>query len=236
MPNLFLASLPQADRERLQPYLQPIALAPRMYVHSTGQPIQHCYFPASGTALSDLVSLSDGSEVEAGLIGREGVVGLAALLAGDRPAPMTCMVQLPGRAVRVQASVLRREMMRSPDVLDRVLRFSLGLAIQVAQTAACKARHPLPQRLARWLLMMHDRAEGRTIPVTHETLSAMLGVRRPGVSIAARSLRENGAISYARGAVAIVDRARLEELSCECYAVVRDRRRQLDWPGSRLES
>jgi CRP-like cAMP-binding protein len=236
MPNLFLVSLPQPDRERLEPYLQPVVLAPKMYIHSTGQPIEYCYFPARGAAVSNVVSLSDGSEVEAGMIGREGLVGLSALLAADRPAPMASMVQLPGGAVRVQASVLRREMLRSPDVLDRVLRFSLGLAIQAAQTAACNARHSLPQRLARWLLMVHDRAEGRTIPVTHEIISMMLGVRRPGVSIAARSLRDNGAISYTRGGIAIVDRARLAELSCECYALVRDRRRRLDWLGSCLES
>jgi CRP-like cAMP-binding protein len=233
MPNLFLISLPQSDRERLEPYMQPVDLPPKMYIHSTGQPIEHCYFPARGTAVCDVVSLTDGSEIEAGMIGREGLVGLAALLAADQPAPMACLVQLPGRAVRVQASVLRREMLRSSDVLDRVLRFSLGLAIQVAQTAVCNARHSLPQRLARWLLMMHDRAEGSTIPLTHDILSTMLGVRRPGVSIAIRALRDKGVIGYARGVITIVDRGRLEKLSCECYSVVRDRRQRLDWPVSR---
>jgi len=220
IPNHFLASLPPDDYEFLRPHLEPLDLPLRMILHETGQPIDYCYFTDGGMT-SLLVQLEDGALIEAGLVGKEGFAGLSALLGGpDGPAPHTSMIQMPGRGVRVPAGVLREAMRRSPTFLDLALRLTQALAVQTAQTAVCNARHDLQERLARWL------------PLTQEFISMMLAVRRPGVTVAARSLQVTGAIDYQRGRVLVRDRERLEEASCECYAVVREQyQRLLGWPS-----
>jgi len=124
-------------------------------------------------------------------------------------------------------------MLRRPALLDRVLRFTQVLNAQISHTAACNAHHNLQERLARWLLMTHDRPESDTLPLTQEFISMMLAVRRPGVTVAARSLQATGAIEYERGRILVLDRERLEEASCECYGIVRQHyRRQLGWPAA----
>jgi len=126
---------------------------------------------------------------------------------------------------------LKTEMLRRPILLDRVHQFTQMLNVQISHTAACNAHHNLQERLARWLLMAHDRAESDALPLTQEFLSMMLAVRRPGVTVAARSLQATGAIDYRHGSITILDRARLEEASCECYGIVREQyRRILGWP------
>src|SRR3954470_2009825 len=121
---------------------------------------------------------------------------------------------------------------RRPALLQQVLRFTQVLAVQISHTAACNAHHDLQERLARWLLMAHDRAESDALPLTQEFMSMMLAVRRPGVTVAARSLQDTGAIDYERGRILVRDRARLEEASCECYGIVREHyRRMLGWPA-----
>jgi CRP-like cAMP-binding protein len=133
--------------------------------------------------------------------------------------------------LRIAVDVLRREMLRRPILLDRVHRFTQVLNAQIAHTAACNAHHTLQERLARWLLMAHDRAESDALPLTQEFISMMLAVRRPGVTVAARSLQATGAIEYQRGRILVLDRERLEEASCECYGIVREHyRRILGWP------
>src|SRR4051794_26161031 len=127
--------------------------------------------------------------------------------------------------LRIASGVLRGEMLRRPAFLDQVHRFTQGLNIQIAHTAACSAHHNLQERLARWLLMAHDRAESDALPLTQEFLSMMLAVRRPGVTVAARSLQAIGAIDYRHGSIAVLDRARLEEASCEGYGLVREQYR-----------
>jgi len=137
----------------------------------------------------------------------------------------------PGTGLRIVPGVLRDEMLRRPALLQQVLRFAQVLNVQISHTAACNAHHSLQERLARWLLMAHDRAESDALPLTQEFLSMMLAVRRPGVTVAARSLQAIGAINYERGRIVVLDRARLEEASCECYGIVREYyRRILGWP------
>jgi CRP-like cAMP-binding protein len=171
--------------------------------------------------------------IEAGVIGKEGFANGAALMGFEDSSPYTTMIQMPGVGLRIPALVLRTEMLRRPALLDRVHRFSQVLNVQISHTAACNAHHNLPERLARWLLMAHDRAESDALPLTQEFVSMMLAVRRPGVTVAARSLQATGAIDYQRGRVTVLDRRLLEEASCECYGIVRGHyQRVLGWPSA----
>ncbi|HEV7372649.1 Crp/Fnr family transcriptional regulator [Arenibaculum sp.] len=216
--NRFLASLPGESLQRLRPHFHPLDLPLRMVLFEMGDPAEHVFFMARGMT-SLLIRLEDGALLEVGVVGREGAVGLAALM-GARSAPHTGMIQIPGKGARIEAGILRDEMLRSAGVLDPVLRWTQALNAQVSQTAACNAHHTLQERLARWLLMAHDRAEDDALPLTQDFLSMMLGVRRAGVTVAANVLQQAGAISYRRGRIAVLDRSGLEEVSCECYAMV----------------
>src|SRR3954453_1321115 len=229
-PNLFLASLPEDDLEALRPHLEQVRLPLRMILHERGQPIEHCYF-SDGGMVSLLIRLEDAANIEAGVVGKEGFAGCAGLMGFAKSAPHTSMIQMPGIGLRIATGLVRDEMLQRPDFLDRVLRFSQALNAQIAHTAACNAHHSLSERLARWLLMAHDRAESDMLPLTQEFVSMMLAVRRPGVTVAARSLQATGAIHYERGRISVLDRQLLEEASCECYGTVREHYRHvLDWP------
>lgn len=230
IPNLLLASLPDDDVAALRPHFETVRLPLRKVLHEMGGPIEHCYF-TDGGMVSLLIRLEDGASIEAGVVGKEGLVGFAALMGFKHAAPHTSMVQLPGTGVRIAPGILREEMLRRPALLDRVLKFSQVLNAQIAHTAACNAHHSLSERLARWLLMAHDRAQSDALALTQEFLSMMLAVRRPGVTVAARMLQATGAIEYERGRIAVRNRILLEEASCECYALVREHyRRLLRWP------
>jgi CRP-like cAMP-binding protein len=219
VPNLFLASLPQDDFEALRPHFERVRLSLGQILHKMGSPIEHCYFTDGGMT-SLIVDLEDGASVEVGVVGKEGFSGGTALMGLRDAAPFTSMIQIPGIGVRIVPGILRDEMMRRPALFEAVLRFMQVLNIQTSHTAACNAHHNLQERLARWLLMAHDRAESNMLPLTQEFLSIMLAVRRPGVTVAARTLQATGAIDYGRGRIIIRDRARLEEASCECYGTI----------------
>lgn len=219
IPNSFLAALPPEDYERLRPHCEQVELRSRTILYEMGEPIEYCTFTDGGMT-SLLIRLEDGASVEAGVIGKEGFAGLSAVMGGS-VAAHTGMTQIPGYGLRVRASALREAMLHSSALLDRVLRFSLALSAQISQTAACNAHHNLQERLARWLLMAHDRAERDELPLTQEFVSMMLAVRRAGVTVAARTLQVTGAIDYERGRITVRDRRALEEASCECYEVVR---------------
>ena len=220
IPNLFLASLQRDDFAALRPHLEIVRLSLRQILHEMGAPIGHCYFTDGGMT-SLVIRLEDGANIEAGVVGKEGFAGAPALMGFEGSSPYTSMIQMPGVGLRIPSDVLRTEMLRRPTLLDRVHRFTQVLNTQIAHTAACNAHHNLQERLARWLLMAHDRAESDTLPLTQEFISMMLAVRRPGVTVAARSLQAIGAIEYERGRIVVLDRGRLEESSCECYAIVR---------------
>jgi CRP-like cAMP-binding protein len=159
--------------------------------------------------------------VEVGLVGREGLVGLPIVL-GDGTMTTEALVQMEGSALRVRPAELRAAFERNAGLRTLVLRYVLAHHVQVAQTAACNGHHAVDGRLARWLLMCHDRAERDEFPMTHEFMSLMLGSRRPSISVAAAVLQKAGMIRYTHGRMTVLDRAGLEAASCECYGVVRE--------------
>jgi CRP-like cAMP-binding protein len=184
------------------------------------EPISHAYFPLGGL-VSLLTVMADGTALEVGLIGNEGVVGLPVFLGAEStPGRVICLI--PSDALRLPTEAFRAEV-AAGSALDRVLRhYAQGLFTQIAQTAACNRLHPMAQRLARWLLLTHDRVDANEFPLTHEFVSQMLGVRRATVTEALGTLQQAGAIRSARGRITIVDRPGLEAAACECYRIVRD--------------
>jgi CRP-like cAMP-binding protein len=217
--NRLLAALPPEDLARLWPWLQPVELAFRQTLHMPEEPIAAAYFPESGY-LSRLAPMDDGDSAEVGLIGPEGMAGLALLLGSDRD-NFELMVQVPGTALRLEAAAFHEALEQIPSLRTILQRYALAHFEQVARSAACNGRHHVEQRLARWLLMSHDRVEGDDFPMTHEFLSMMLGVRRAGVTVAAGTLQKAGLIRYGRGRMEITDRPGLEAVACECYGIAR---------------
>ena len=217
--NHLLAALPSGVLAQLLPRMQPVALGLREVLHVAEASIEAVYFVEAGWA-SMIMRLEDGLSAEVGLVGREGMVGLP-LVFGVEVSDVEALVQGPGTALRMEAGAFH-------DVLDehsslRALLFRYGefMRAQVMQTAACNGNHTLEQRLARWLLMSHDRASGDHFLMTHEFLAAMLCVHRPTVTVAARVLQRAGLIRYGSGAITVVDRPGLEAAACECHGVVR---------------
>ena len=220
IPNRFLAALPPDDLKRLRPHFQMADEPLGKVLIEMGDPMPYLYFPDGGMT-SLLIRLEDGAAIEVGVVGKEGFAGLPALF-GSTKAPHENMVQLPGTFARIKTGIVLVEMRRSPALLDRVLRYAQAMYGQIAQTAVCNVHHALPERLARWLLMAHDRAETDQLPLTQEFLSIMLAVRRPGVSVAANTLQQTGAVAYHRGRITVLDRERLEQAACECYGMAKE--------------
>jgi CRP-like cAMP-binding protein len=214
--NRLLDALPPESLKRLRPHLEPVALVPRARV----QRVEHVHFPVSGL-ISVVATMKDGASVEIGMIGREGMYSISAILSDDT-ASEAAIVQLPGNALRVKARLLREGMQADNALQKLLLRYTQGTLSAIAQSAACNRLHLLEQRCARWLLACHDRAEANTFPLTHEFLAMMLGVHRPGITFTARSLQERGLITYSHGAMTVLDRQGLEASACECYRVIRD--------------
>jgi CRP-like cAMP-binding protein len=229
--NRLLAAMPPEDLARLWPQLQPVELALRQVLHAPEEPLGSVYFPETGY-VSRLAPMDDGDSAEVGLVGPEGMIGLAVLLGGDRDT-FEMLVQVPGTALRMEAGAFREELDRIPTLRTILHRYALAHFEQVARTAACNGRHNIEQRLARWLLMSHDRVEGDEFPMTHEFMSMMLGVRRAGITTAAGTLQKAGFIRYERGRMEITDRPGLEAASCECYGITRRAHNRLLGPPAR---
>jgi CRP-like cAMP-binding protein len=219
--NQLLDALEPASRARIAAHLEPIKLKLGAIVCEAGGLLKHAYFP-QGAVLSLLTVLENGSAIETANIGREGAFGLFAAMY-SRVSFNRCLVQLEGGMVRCPIELLQSEFNRSEHVRDLFVSYSETLLSQVQQTVACNAMHTTEERMCRWLLMMHDRAEGEALPYTHEFLSHMLGANRKSVTLAAQSLQTAGLISYYRGKIQVLDRPGLEQASCECYAIVRER-------------
>jgi CRP-like cAMP-binding protein len=217
--NRLLAALPPDDLAWLWPRLEPVDFSHRAVLHAPDEPLTAVHFPETGW-VSMLATLENGDAAEVGLVGREGMVGLPLLLGADR-SPFEAMTQAEGSGLRLSAGAFQEALGRSVALRTLLLRYALAFTAQVAQTAACNGRHHVEQRLARWMLMAHDRAEGDSFPMTHEFLSMMLGVRRAGVTVAAGALQRAGLIRYERGRMTVTDRAGLEAGACDCYEVVR---------------
>ncbi|MFL5335131.1 MAG: Crp/Fnr family transcriptional regulator [Geminicoccaceae bacterium] len=223
--NHLLAALPFEALAELRPQLEAVELPLRRVLHAAGEPIAAVWFPETGY-VSMLAYMEDGDAAEVGLIGREGFIGLPVLLGADHD-DIEAMVQSPGTALRLDAAPFREELERIPAFRTLLLRYALVHHGQVARTAACNGRHHTDQRLARWLLMAHDRARTDEFPMTHEFLAMMLGVRRAGITIAAGQLQKAGFIHYERGCIEVTDRPGLESVACECYGIVRRAQDQL---------
>jgi CRP-like cAMP-binding protein len=219
--NRLLDVLEVASRQRIEPHLEPVALKLGAVVCEAGGLLKHAYFP-EGAVLSLLTVLENGSAIETANIGREGAFGLFAAMY-SRVSFNRCLVQMEGGMVRCPIELLQMEFKNSEHVRNLFVSYSETLLSQVQQTVACNALHTTEERMCRWLLMMHDRAEGEPLPYTHEFLSHMLGANRKSVTLAAQSLQIAGLISYRRGRIQVLDRPGLEKASCECYAVVRER-------------
>ncbi|NMZ69663.1 cAMP-binding domain of CRP or a regulatory subunit of cAMP-dependent protein kinases [Pseudomonas peli] len=213
-----IEGLPSKQRKQLLNGCEPVDLVFGNVLHEANQPIRHVYFPLSGFV--SLVTTLDGHQpLEMGLIGNEGMLG-ATLALGIGQAPMRAVVQGSGSALRISSQLFKQELLSSPALLRALKRYLYVVMTQLSQSAACTHFHEIEPRLARWLLMTHDRAHADNFHLTHEYLADMLGVRRSGVSIAAAAMQARGLISYSRGEIHILDRAGLELAACECYAAL----------------
>ena len=219
--NQLIGALEPEVRARIVPHLEAVAFKLGAVVCDAGAPLNHAYFP-KGTVLSLLTVLENGSAIETANIGREGAFGLFAAMY-SRASFNRCIVQLEGPMVRCPIEILQSEFNNSDHVRDLFVSYSETLLSQVQQTVACNAMHTTEEKMCRWLLMMHDRAEGEFLTYTHEFLAHILGANRKSVTLAAQSMQTAGLISYRRGTIQVLDRAGLERASCECYAVVRKR-------------
>lgn len=217
--NRILAALPTQEYQRLLKQLTPVSLPIGDILYKTDERITEVYFVNTGV-VSLVANMKDGGSVEVGLVGNDGMVGLSVVL-GDDVSPNQAIVQIADGAMRLSVSALRKELKGGGALLGLLLRSTLAMLKQVSQTAACNGTHVVAERLARWLLMCHDRVTGNEINLTQEFISQMLGIRRSGVSEAAIGLQSRELISYSRGVIRIIDRRGLEELACECYGIVR---------------
>jgi CRP-like cAMP-binding protein len=221
LQNRLLATLPQEAFDHLKSHLEPVSLLPRQVLYEQSAPIDRVYFPEQGV-LSVLAVMNNGAMGEVGMIGAEGMAG-APMLLGAPTSAQRVMVQVPGTALCITTPSCRSAFARQPAFHEVVLRFVDGFLNLGAQTAACNLHHSAEQRLARWLLMTWERTRAETMPITHEFLSAMLGVRRTGVTAIAVELQRAGFIDYHRGTLRITDHAGLAGAACECYRIDSER-------------
>ena len=215
--NLLLAKLPTIDRQRLLPSLTVISLVLKEVLHKPGEPIRHVYFPGGGF-LSTVTVLKNGRMVEVATVGREGMAGGAAVMADLRVVPATIVQGAADVCYRMTGEAFREEFERRGAFSALVNSYAQAMVGGIMQSAACNAVHSVEQRLARWLLMAHDRMVNDQFPLTQEFAAMMLGTSRQTVTIVAGHLQNAGLITYHRGIVTIVKRGRLESASCECYA------------------
>lgn len=228
--NRILTTLPPEILHRLDAHLEPLLLDQRRVLHDASAPTDHLYFIDSGL-ISLIKTMKDGRTVEVAAVGSEGLVGAFALY-GIQPPIWDAVVQIPGKAYRIELSRFHDEMRRSDPVRRIVQRYIHTLIWEITQTAACNRLHSLEERCCRWLLLAQDRVQSDTFRITHEFLALMLGVQRAGLSITAGMLQKAGFIRYSRGLITVLDRAGLEATTCECYLSVRNQlQRFLDKPG-----
>lgn len=223
--NRILSAMPPEEYALLADALVRVDLHLGESLHRAGETIETVIFPETGF-ISALTVLSDGSPLEIGLIGAEGVAGVSVML-GATTSYSETMCQTGGAAYRLPVAILKQVAARAPRFNDLLLRYIHVFHVQVAQTAACNSHHELGQRLARWLLAAHDRSGVAELSLTQDLIAVMLGVRRSTVSVAAGQLQKAGVIRYQHGRITIVDRVGLENAACECYEAVAGEYRRL---------
>jgi len=217
--NLLLAALPPADYDHLLPQLEAFPLELGWAVYESGGEQSHLYFPTD-SIVSLLYVMENGASAEIAVVGNEGAVGIALFMGGEST-PSRAVVQSAGQAYRLKAKAAKAEFDRHGALQILLLRYTQALITQMAQTAVCNRHHTIEQQLCRWLLLSIDRLKSNKLTMTQDLIANMLGVRREGVTEAAGKLQAAGLIEYSRGKIAVLDRARLEQRACECYAVVK---------------
>jgi CRP-like cAMP-binding protein len=216
--NKILLAMNGAEFEIIRPHLKYLALPSHLRLHEPHEPFKYVHFPNEGL-ISLVVVMENGKTVEAGIVGREGVSGMHAV-SGLSHGPLREVMQIAGDGFRIKVSDLKQTLTETRNFQRILERYSTMLSLHVAQTAACNRLHDIDRRLARWLLMAHDRVDSGTLRITHDFLATMLGTDRPSVSQAAGKFQKLNIIEYRRGMVKILDRAALENEACECYGVI----------------
>ncbi|MEO8001851.1 MAG: Crp/Fnr family transcriptional regulator [Arenimonas sp.] len=217
--NHLLTSLPKEVQERVFPHLELVPMALGMVLYESGDTMRHVYFPTD-CIVSLLYVMENGASAEISVVGKEGLVGISLFMGGEST-PSRAVVQSAGYAYRLAGEIMKDEFNRHGETLTLMLRYTQALITQMAQTAVCNRHHTIDQQLCRWLLLSLDRLPSNRLTMTQELISNMLGVRREGVTDAAGKLQKLHVIEYTRGEITVLDRAKLESLSCECYAVVK---------------
>lgn len=217
--NHLLASLPEKTYRRLSPHFKEVDLSLGQILYEPFETVSTAYFPSQ--AMISLVQvMENGATVEAGIVGNDGMASCSIYL-GRRQDASRALVQIAGRAITIDASVIKAEFDRGEALQDLLLRYTQALLTQVSQTAACNRFHPTEERLARWLLQSNDFMRSAKLQLTQDFLANMLGTRRASVTVAAGTLQKAGIINYSRGLIEILNREELESASCECYETVR---------------
>lgn len=216
--NRLLRALPRVVLRRLMPDVELVNLKLGEVIYESFQTIEWIYFPTTAIA-SMLYVLENKASAEIAIVGNEGMLGIFLFMSGHN-SPSHAVVQIAGQAYRVKAAHFKSEFYRAGSLFTLLLHYTQALITQMTQTAVCNRHHSLDQQLCRWLLLSLDRAPGDELVMTHKLISAMLGVRRVGVTVAAGKLQDAGLIQYTRGTIKVLNRAGLEDLVCECYPVV----------------
>jgi CRP-like cAMP-binding protein len=217
--NFILAALPAPDYERLLPALELTPMPLDWTLSASGDHVNYLHFPITGI-VSLIYDLEDGSSSEIALVGNEGLVGISIFMGGES-LPSDTTVQSAGQAFRLSRKIMKQEFARGGHLQHLALLFTQALIAQTSQTAVCNQHHSLEQQVCRWMLMSVDRLHENKLVITHESMAHLLGVRRESVTAAAGRMQKDGLISYTRGRITVLDRPKLEERACECYAMVK---------------
>ncbi len=218
--NHLLAALPNDELALFQSKLVPVSLKLGTVIYESGDRLDYAYFPTTAI-VSLLYIMENGATAEIGMVGNDGILGIALFMGGDTT-NSRAVVQSAGEAFKIKAQDLKTEFGRGGTFQTMLLRYTQALMTQISQTAVCNRLHSVEQQLCRWLLLSHDRLNSDKLIMTHDLISNMLGVRREGITLAAQKIAEKGLITNTRGTIMLIDRQGLENAVCECYQVVSD--------------
>ena len=217
--NQILAALPAADYQRILPDLERVAMPRGWTMSESGDHVNYLHFPTSGI-VSLIYALEDGSASEIALVGNEGMIGISIFMGGES-LPTSTEVQSAGEAYRMSRKVMKHEFALDGKLQHLALLHTQALIVQTSQMAVCNQHHTVEQQLSRWILMTVDRLQSNKVVITQEQISHLLGVRRETVTVTAGGLQKDGMITSARGSITLIDRPKLEERACECYAAIK---------------
>lgn len=217
--NVILSRLPEDEYRELLPDLQLVEMKSRQIIHRPGEPVEYVYFPEN-CLVSSVTVFEDGTSVETGSVGKEGMTGTTIALS-KKQSPRESIVQIPGEGWRIKADRFRAALKREGLLAQLVSEFIFAYLTEAAQCAACNSHHDITERLAKWLMISSYKTGRTEFHLTQDFIAQMLGVHRPGVTLVAINLKEAGLINYRRGLVTIIDKEGLEEVTCECYEAIK---------------